>query len=198
MEIVGGVSAEQQERRHLMQAETVHGLIQVAIASCGSERKTSGPQEPSVGTEDDKFYAKEAVRILHNLANFDRPKCYIPGETVRQKRDAGRYMQWGGLISLYYVRAHAKVPEIREFCDNSKVRDLDIKDLEAMIETLKQVLESTVKPPEAVPTPEPSTSEDQKGANDTTNPASARMAGGAETAASHEVGFPEFVQDVSV
>ena len=85
--------------------------------------------------EEDEFpyYPIQSLKILYNLANFNRPKCYIPGETAVLGLTRQKFIMWGGLTCLYYISEYTKIEEIEEFCKNSMLRELDINDLESVL-----------------------------------------------------------------
>jgi hypothetical protein len=141
IEIVVSVSEDVNYRKFLLQMEAVHSLIQVAIDSCQTESKVANKQTTNINVEEEGGYSKEAVRILYNLANFDLPKFYIPGETVRWAREKNKFLIWGGLFALYYISSHSKNSEITEFCEKSKLKDLDVKEIENIINSLKELHE---------------------------------------------------------
>ena len=149
VEIVVSVSEDVNYRKFLLQLEAVHSLIQVAMDSCLNENKIANKQAPN--TEDEGGYSKEAVRILYNLASFDLPKFYIPGETVRWAREKNKFLIWGGLFALYYISSHSKNAEIIEFCEKSKLKDLDVKEMENIINVLKGLHEESVPAAEKNP-----------------------------------------------
>lgn len=134
-------SQDHQSRRQLLQLEIVHGLIQITLNACKEEDKPSVPPDQNSSVAEERAYVKDAVQTLYNLANFDRPRCYIPGETVRQSKDRRKFMLWGGLVALRYLSEHAKVKEISEFCEVSRLKDLEIRDLEDCVKVLKLSLE---------------------------------------------------------
>ncbi len=132
--MVMGVSQDVHERKHLVTLPTVHTLITIALEACESTSSFIA------NVEDGKGYVKDAVRVLYNLAFFDRPKYYIPGETAIHGRCRQQFVLWGGLCSLYYVNAKAKLQDVREFCDNTKTKDMDSPDLDAIAWSLRRQL----------------------------------------------------------
>ncbi|MDR3581699.1 MAG: hypothetical protein P4L67_00285 [Candidatus Pacebacteria bacterium] len=130
-----------------MQSDIVHGLIQVALSTCKEEGKaTVAGSESASNLNEEKGCARDVVQSLYNLASFDRPRFYIPGETVRQSRDRLRFLLWGGLYALYYLLPHAKVKEVAEFCEASRIKDMELRDFEDMIKSVRlhvQSLESS-------------------------------------------------------
>lgn len=117
------MSEDYSEKTALMKIEYIHKLIQILVIA---------PKD-----HNENIYAKDALRILYNLANFDHPKFYIPGETVRQARDSFKFNVWGGMICLYYLSKSTKNQELLEFCSESKLQDFEIRDLEQMLRILK-------------------------------------------------------------
>lgn len=134
VEIMVNVSLDPQDKKYLLKRETVHNLIQVALKSCQIEENKNNN---NTNGEDEGQFAKESVQILYNLAGFNKPKFYIPGETVKQARDHSKFILLGGLNCLYFIKGNTKIPDIVEFCENSKLKCLELKDVENMITVLK-------------------------------------------------------------
>lgn len=120
-------------RKSLLQMEVVHAAIEVALTSCRE-------QDSQGSALEEQGYAKDAVAVLCNLANFDKAKFYIPGETVRQEKDLRKFLLWGGLLALYYVGANAKTKEVIEFCEATKLTSLDLRYQEDLVKVLRAYL----------------------------------------------------------
>jgi len=138
------VSQDSQLKRSLMQKENVHLFIEVAISSCGEQDSQSS------SVLEMQSNAKDATVILYNLGNFDKSKFYIPGETAKQEKDRKRFLLWGGLLALYYIGINAKIKDVVEFCEATKLTSLDIQYQEDLMKTLKVYLDivEDVKPKE--------------------------------------------------
>lgn len=121
--------------------DIIHGLVQIACSSC-LEQKALPTTEQSNSVSEEQAYAKDAALILYNLASFDRPKFYIPGETVRQAKDRRRFILWGGLFGLYYLSVNTKVKEISELCETTKLKEFELRDHEDLVKVLKLYTES--------------------------------------------------------
>ena len=140
MDMILKVSQDSHTRKYMMQMETVHGLIPIALSSCMEQKQATNSNTNSVSEE--QAYAKDAAMALYNLANFNRPKFYIPGETVRQARDRRKFILWGGLLALYHISNHTKVKEIEEFCEGAGLKELDLRNHEDLVRVMKLYLES--------------------------------------------------------
>lgn len=124
-----------------MQTDTVHGLIQIALTSCKEADRPAGPEQTSSMSEE-REYARDAVMALYNLAHFDRPKYYIPGETVRQAKDRRKFFLWGGMLLLQHLSTNTKVKEVAEFCDSMNLKELELRDHEDEVKVLKLYVEA--------------------------------------------------------
>lgn len=133
-------SQDQLSRRYLITKEIVHGLISTAMPTCDSD----GTAEKDGNDNSD---VKEALRILYNLAAFDRAGYYIPGETVHVSQCRERFAMWGGLLCLYQINATAKHPEIRKFCDSTITKEMKLADISLIIDSLKLHLSSSPAKP---------------------------------------------------
>ena len=108
------------------------------MESCKSGATTISSGSP----EGDKPITISAIQILYNLANFSRPRFYIPGETVRNARERYNFLLWGGLLCLDYVSKNTKNQEIAQYCENTVIKYMDIKDYEDIASSIKLFLES--------------------------------------------------------
>ena len=81
------------------------------------------------------------MTVLYNLAHFDKSRFYIPGETIRQAKDRRRFILWGGLFGLYYFASNTTLKDMTDFCDNIKLKSLDLRDYEDLLKVTKLYLE---------------------------------------------------------
>ena len=129
------VCHDPQTRKYLMQIEIVHQLISLSLESC---KNTNDKNNIIIKDE----YIKDSSLILHNLANFDISKVYIPGETIKQSKDRRKFMLWGGMIALLYLSTNSNIKEVRDICENINKDFLTIKFQEDLIKVLSIYLKS--------------------------------------------------------
>eukprot|EP00826_Nyctotherus_ovalis_P057937 TRINITY_DN7938_c0_g1_i3.p1 TRINITY_DN7938_c0_g1~~TRINITY_DN7938_c0_g1_i3.p1 ORF type:complete len:117 (+),score=20.94 TRINITY_DN7938_c0_g1_i3:36-386(+) len=91
-------------RKHTATKEIVHNLIELALNAC-AENTTDKTDECFVG---------EALKILYNLASFDRRRCYIPGETAAVSQRRREFAAWGGLVAIYYIDRVSALPSVKK------------------------------------------------------------------------------------
>jgi hypothetical protein len=118
-----------------MNKDIVHSLIASALESCD-------PKNQTATADDEKCYSKETVRALYNLASFDRTRFYIPGETAFISKNREQFVLWGGLVALYYISTHAQHPDVKKFCENTKLKDIETVDLDLINAAIKSHIDS--------------------------------------------------------
>lgn len=128
-------SIDSHHKKHLIVKKVIHKLVVLALSSC----------DPTImqKTEDEKYYVVEAVKILYNLASFDRVRYYIPGETASVSQRRKRFSAWGGLVSLYYLNQSSVLSEVRSFFESSSMKDIQVADLILLRDTLKKLLDES-------------------------------------------------------
>jgi hypothetical protein len=127
VEVLVSISEDSDDRAHLLQVELIHRLIELALQSCAKVEAFT-PQRAQ-----EMKCVVAAIRILYNLGNFDRPKCYIPGTTVKQVKQGKSLMLWGGHLCLYFISKKATNPQVRDFCQQSQLHDFSWTDLAEML-----------------------------------------------------------------
>ena len=130
------LSQDSQTKKHLMNVEIVHLLIDIVMSSCIEEFQNNGNFE-------EQSFAKDALIILYNLANLNKSKFYIPGETIRQVEDRRKFIIWGGFLALHYISNKSKVKEVIDFWDNVKLKYLDLRDHEEVVKVIRSYLKVT-------------------------------------------------------
>lgn len=114
-------------KKYLVVKSVIHKLITLALSSC------------SELMDDSKFYVVEAVKVLYNLASFDRVRYYIPGETASVSQRRKKFSAWGGMIGLYYLNQHSTLTDVKEFFENSSMKDIQVADLVLVRDTVKKL-----------------------------------------------------------
>lgn len=121
-------SLDSHHKKHLVTKSTIHRLISLALAACDTGTRA-----------EERQYAVEAVKTLHNLASFGRVRYYIPGETASVSQRRRKFAAWGGLAGLYYVDKNAVVDEVKEGFEGSLMKDAQVADLVLLRETVKKL-----------------------------------------------------------
>eukprot|EP00826_Nyctotherus_ovalis_P064018 TRINITY_DN9386_c0_g1_i1.p2 TRINITY_DN9386_c0_g1~~TRINITY_DN9386_c0_g1_i1.p2 ORF type:complete len:157 (-),score=11.90 TRINITY_DN9386_c0_g1_i1:431-901(-) len=116
-----------------MQIGIVHRLIDVSLTSLLKSAETNAIEEQ---------YARNAVQILHYLANIGTPAVYIPGETTNQARDRKRFMLWGGMATLIFLNHNSKFNELSNTCESASIKNLKLKLHEDLVRVIKVYLEN--------------------------------------------------------
>ena len=121
------VSLDSLNRKSLINKETIHSLISLSLPALESATEQKA--------EEEKSYIRESVRVLHNLAAFDRPKFYIPGETVNVSQGREKFSACGGLVGLYYLGKYAVLPEVKKFFESNN--NMELNDLTNIVDYAK-------------------------------------------------------------
>lgn len=122
---MAAASSDSQGRRYLTKKGIVHGLLSLALKACEEG--------------EDWGSAKDAVKVLYNLAAADRVQCLVPGETASVCRRKRKLASWGVLLGLYYLSKKAVLPEVREFLQRPGMKDLMLANSHTMLETLRRL-----------------------------------------------------------
>jgi hypothetical protein len=115
-------------KKHLVVKPVIHKLLTLALTSCETL------------LDDKKFYAVDATKVLYNLASFDRVRYYIPGETASVSQRRKKFATWGGLVGLYYLNQHSTLTEVKDFFENSSMKDVQVADLVLLRDTVKKLV----------------------------------------------------------
>ena len=121
-------SSSSHTRKYFLEKEIIHSLISLALKSCDASAEARA--------EDIKTYSINAVKTLYNLAEFDRARFYIPGETEDISQKHIKFSTWGGMLALYYLRQFCEIPEISKLLGSA---DIQIDDLQLILESLKKI-----------------------------------------------------------
>lgn len=117
-------------RKYLATKETAHKLIELALNSCAEN--TAGKTE--------ECHVCEALKILYNLASFDRRRCYIPGETAAVSQRRKEFAAWGGLVAIYYIDCVSVLPSVKTLLESLKLKEMEVSDLNLTLDSLKDHL----------------------------------------------------------
>jgi len=115
-------------KKHLVVKPIIHKMLKLALTSCEEV------------IDDNKFYAVEVIKVLYNLASFDRVRYYIPGETASVSQRRKKFAAWGGLVGLYYLNQHSTLTEVKDFFENSSMKDIQVADLVLLRDTVKKLV----------------------------------------------------------
>ena len=110
-------------RKVIIESEISQQLMDLILHSC---QKFHFQEEFFI------FY-ELGVKILGCIANIHKSKYYIPGETIENERMRIKFIQDGGLLSLYYTSKNSFSQNLRFYAKKQLLQDFDIEDLEIQI-----------------------------------------------------------------